>query len=83
VTVVLGLDQRDLVRSAAHGQSAELDPVMPLTSQLLRGGVSLSRTTTIFDNDPAGNMKRIAVTVNWTENNGVARAVTLQTILAQ
>lgn len=56
----------------------------PSTAQTVSmGGVSFSRTTTIFDNDPASNMKRIAVTVSWTENNGVARSIALQTILAQ
>ena len=47
------------------------------------GHVNFARTTVITNDSPSTNMKTISVTVSWAENNNAARAVSLQTILAQ
>jgi len=54
-----------------------------LDDTVTMGGMSFTRTTTITDGSPAANMKKISVVVNWTDSNGTARSVTLETILAQ
>jgi hypothetical protein len=47
------------------------------------GGVNFTRTTTITDNSPAANLKKIQVKVDWNEADNAARSITLETILAQ
>ena len=47
------------------------------------GNVNFARTTIITNDSPSTNTKTISVTVSWAESNNAARAVSLQTILAQ
>jgi len=47
------------------------------------GNVNFKRTTTIANDDPADNMKKITVLVEWDEANNAARSVTLETIMAE
>jgi prepilin-type N-terminal cleavage/methylation domain-containing protein len=84
ITSATAIAQSQLEAVQNRGYAGATTANFPAAAQnVTMGGVSFSRTTTIFDNDPAANTKRIAVTVNWTENNGVARSISLQTVLAQ
>lgn len=84
ITSATAVAQSQLEAVQNRGYAGATTANFPAGAQTVSmGGVNFSRTTAIFDNDPASNMKRIAVTLDWTENNGVARSITLQTILAQ
>ena len=84
LTSATAIAQSQLEAVQNKGYAGATTTNFPSAAQIVSmGGVSFSRTTTIVDNDPASNMKRIAVAVVWTENNGVGRSITLQTIVAQ
>jgi type IV pilus assembly protein PilV len=56
----------------------------PTGSELVTmGGATFSRDTTITDNSPQANMKKVKVKVTWSEGAAGNKEVLLETILAQ
>ena len=60
-------------------RSIPFDSMSDHSRDVVEGSVTFSVATTVLDNQPAANMKRVNVVVSWEEPEG-AELVTLQTI---
>lgn len=80
-TVIAETQLENIHRAGYAGATATKFPSGAQEAKM--GNFTFSRETTITNDSPAANMKKISVKVTWNEGNAGSRQVTLETILAQ
>lgn len=82
VTSATAIAESELEKVQRVGYASVTSTQFPSPQTVSMGGVSFTKTTIIDNDTPATNMKRVRVTISWTESSSAARSVDLYTIIA-